>query len=401
MKSMQDELTKNRPASEDLENSVKDKAQIVAAIEADLAKSELKIFKDFSQRVGVANIREFENERLKLAEQYHNEKVRLTTEQTNLQNQLDYERQRDVGKTIEQVQNRLKELEAKLATAKKEEAKIEDELSKDREKVEALLEEGKKINKEMEKKQADLKDAKKKAADVESEVFALDKHVSSLRSSVTSDQMRRHEMLHQAKVEDVELPLLTEAGGPKRKKQKRGERKEEEEEEEDEDEDIEMGDENDTNKELAAESKLRFDFSELDDSFIDPDSTPSQLDRLREEFKKVLEEHAAELERRAPNLKAIEKFAGVSDKFAVTKAEWEKKKSALQAARDAFDFVKEERNKTFLKAYKHISTTLGHIYTQLTMSSDFPTGGKAYLSLDSNDEPYLSGKWTQSSDRDC
>jgi structural maintenance of chromosome 1 len=162
MKAMEAELAKNKPIVAELERTLQEKADTVAQLEADLAKREEKIFRDFSKRVGVTNIREFENERLKLAEQYHAEKVRLTTELTNLQNQLDYEKHRDLTKPIEQAQKRIAEIEAKLAHAKKEDAKVEEEIEKERAKVDELIEESKKINKEMEKKQAELKEAKKK-----------------------------------------------------------------------------------------------------------------------------------------------------------------------------------------------------------------------------------------------
>jgi structural maintenance of chromosome 1 len=44
-----------------------------------------------------------------------------------------------------------------------------------------------------------------------------------------------------------------------------------------------------------------------------------------------------------------------------------------------------------MDAFNHISTNINAIYKQLTQSSTHPLGGTAYLSLESEDEPFLNG----------
>lgn len=38
-----------------------------------------------------------------------------------------------------------------------------------------------------------------------------------------------------------------------------------------------------------------------------------------------------------------------------------------------------------MEAYNHVSGTIQHVYQELTKSNDFPSGGKAYLTLDNNE----------------
>ena len=90
------EVKKQEPILQQHETSLGEKSVAVSELEAELAKREEKLFRDFSRRVGVANIREFENERLKLAEQYHAEQAAKVTEANNLKNQLEYEKGRDM-----------------------------------------------------------------------------------------------------------------------------------------------------------------------------------------------------------------------------------------------------------------------------------------------------------------
>ena len=233
----------------------------------------------------------------------------------------------------------------------------------------------------------------------------LDKSVSLLRSQILTLKMSRHEILRQAAVDDLELPVLaseSDASKRKRKRQKRragdedrDEEEEEEEEEEKQAEDVEMeaegADAGAEPGELAAESRLRFDYSDLDEEFLNPAATPADRERWRGEFLKVLAAHQQELDTMAPNLKAPDNFAQVSDKFNNTKAEWEEKKKQTKIAIERFDTIKEQRLQLFMAAYEHISRAIAATYTHLTASRDFPTGGKAYLSLDSNEEPYLHG----------
>lgn len=44
-----------------------------------------------------------------------------------------------------------------------------------------------------------------------------------------------------------------------------------------------------------------------------------------------------------------------------------------------------------MDAFNHISVNINAIYKQLTQSTTHPLGGTAYLSLESEDEPYLHG----------
>ena len=49
------------------------------------------------------------------------------------------------------------------------------------------------------------------------------------------------------------------------------------------------------------------------------------------------------------------------------------------------------RRDLFMDCYQHVSEALRVIYKDLTRSSKHPVGGQAYLSLENNEEPYLSG----------
>ena len=98
-----------------------------------------------------------------------------------------------------------------------------------------------------------------------------------------------------------------------------------------------------------------------------------------------------ELERLAPNLRAYERLDEMSDKYNTAQHGYELISKQHHDAQHAFDEIRQKRIDLFIDAYNHISHSIEIIYSQLTKSPEFPTGGRAYLQLESMDEPFTSG----------
>lgn len=80
----------------------------------------------------------------------------------------------------------------------------------------------------------------------------------------------------------------------------------------------------------------------------------------------------------------------VSAVYQQTTALEDARKDATAAVK-AYNRVKARRQELFMRAFDHIRDSIDYIYKQLTRSSVHPLGGTAYLSLESEDEPYLHG----------
>ncbi|KAJ8594932.1 RecF/RecN/SMC protein [Rhizopogon salebrosus TDB-379] len=109
------------------------------------------------------------------------------------------------------------------------------------------------------------------------------------------------------------------------------------------------------------------------------------------EFDAQIAKLNAEIERMAPNLKAIEKLDDVEAKLADTEKEADKARKDSKSARDQFNDVKRRRCELFNKAYNHISDRIDQVYKDLTKGKASPMGGVAYLSLEDSEEPYNAG----------
>jgi len=128
------------------------------------------------------------------------------------------------------------------------------------------------------------------------------------------------------------------------------------------------------------------DFNELDDELKE-----SAEERLEEELLDKIRGLEAELEKMAPNTKAVERLEGVESRLQETEKEFERSRREAKAAKDRFLAVKTQRTDLFNKAFGHISEQIGKVYKDLTKDDNFPLGGTAYLDVEDTEEPYLDG----------
>jgi len=131
---------------------------------------------------------------------------------------------------------------------------------------------------------------------------------------------------------------------------------------------------------------IEVDYSELGDEEIE-DSSPEAATHFDEELTKV----TAEIERMAPNLKAVERLDDVEARLVETEKEAEKARKDSKNARDQFNDMKQKRYELFMKAYNHVSERIDAVYKDLTCGKAAPMGGVAYLSLEDSEEPYAAG----------
>lgn len=115
------------------------------------------------------------------------------------------------------------------------------------------------------------------------------------------------------------------------------------------------------------------------------------MEQMENEFLDRLRLLSEEIDRLAPNMKAIERLDGVEARLKQTDKEFNAARKSARTIKEAFSAVKQERYDRFHGAFQHISEKIDEIYKSLTRSTAFPMGGTAYLSLEDTEEPYLDG----------
>jgi len=149
-----------------------------------------------------------------------------------------------------------------------------------------------------------------------------------------------------------------------------------------------------------ADSQALKDILEKEDEInLRFDTVPAKLRDLKDqnEFEAVnkrfidnMKQIASELEKIAPNLKAINQLDGVTERLQETNQEFEEARQQAKEANDKYNELKEKRTKKFLEAFNAIKDSIDEIYKNLTKTSDY-NGGTAYLSLESSEEPFSHG----------
>lgn len=85
----------------------------------------------------------------------------------------------------------------------------------------------------------------------------------------------------------------------------------------------------------------------------------------------------SELDKMAPNSRAMERLESVENKLRGTEKEFEAARKHARKTKEDFEEVMRNRSDLFNKAFSHISEQIGPIYRELTRSANYPLGGQA------------------------
>jgi energy-coupling factor transporter ATP-binding protein EcfA2 len=93
----------------------------------------------------------------------------------------------------------------------------------------------------------------------------------------------------------------------------------------------------------------------------------------------------------APNMRSADRLEQTSEKLQAVDREFNDSRKSYRKAQQEFQKVQQRRMELFNKAFNHIKDQIAPVYKDLTKSSSWPLGGQAYLDVEEEDEPYLSG----------
>jgi len=115
--------------------------------------------------------------------------------------------------------------------------------------------------------------------------------------------------------------------------------------------------------------------------------TSQDYDRQNERYIHRLQEVTNEMDKIAPNLRALEKYDSIRQNLTEITAQFEESRQLAKEASESFEQLKKSRVTRFMEAFTKISDSIDPIYKQLTNSN----GSRAYLSLENPNEPFLGG----------
>ncbi|KAK6940660.1 RecF/RecN/SMC, N-terminal [Dillenia turbinata] len=351
----EEEIGRIEPELEKLEEVTAKRSTEIKKLEKRINEIVDWIYKDFSKSVGVSNIREYEENQLKAAQELAEQKLSLTNQYSKLKSQLDYEQKRDMESAIIKLESFLDDLKHDLKQVQKrmEEAKsVDEKTTGEIDQWKNEVEEWKSKAEECEK---DVQEWKKKASTVASNISKLSRQIAAKETQNEQLKSRKQEILEKCELEQIVLPTLSDP--------------------------METG---------SSTPTPVFDFGELNRSH-QQDMRPSEREKLEAEFKQKVDSLISEIERTAPNLKALDQYEALQEKERLVSEEFEAARKEEKEKVDKFNSVKQRRYDLFMDAFNHISSNIDKIYKQLTKSNTHPLGGTAYLNLENEDDPFLHG----------
>ncbi|GFZ20290.1 structural maintenance of chromosomes (SMC) family protein [Actinidia rufa] len=314
-----------------------------------------RTYKKFSESVGVKNIREYEENQLKAAQEMDEERFNLRNQQSKLKYQLEYEQKRDMDSRITKLESSLSALRNDLQEVIAKEKKLKSAMEKATDDIDHLKEEVKEWKSKSEECEKEMQEWRKKISNATTSISKLTRQLKSKETHIDQLNSRRQEILEKCELEGITLPIISDP--------------------------MDTG---------SSAPSLDLDFNQLSRSHRQS-TRPSQREKLEAEFTQNIGALISEIERSAPNLKALDQYEALLEKERVVTEEFDVARKEEKEIADMYNSVKQRRYELFTEAFNHISGNIDKIYKQLTKSNTHQLGGTAYLNLDNEDEPFLHG----------
>ncbi|XP_011917937.1 PREDICTED: structural maintenance of chromosomes protein 1B isoform X2 [Cercocebus atys] len=334
-----------------LSEGIKERQRRIKEFQEKIDKVEDDIFKHFCEEIGVENIREFENKRVKQQQEIDQKRLEFEKQKTRLNIQLEYSRNH-LKKKLNKM-NTLKETIQKgsedidhLKKAEENCLQIVNELMAKQQQLKDIRVTQ---NSNAEKVQTQIEEERKKFLAVDREVGKLQKEVVITQTSLEQKRLEKHNLLLDCKVQDIEIILLFGSL--------------------DDIIEVEMGTEAESTQ-ATIDIYEKEEAFEVDYSSLNEDLKALQSDQEVEAHLRLLRQQVASqedilLKTAAPNLRALENLKTVRDKFQESTDAFEASRKEARMCRQEFEQVKKRRYDLFTRCFEHVSVSIDQIYKKL------------------------------------
>ncbi|EMP26951.1 Structural maintenance of chromosomes protein 1A [Chelonia mydas] len=330
---LESELANFGPRINDIKRIIQSREREMKDLKEKMNQVEDEVFEEFCREIGVRNIREFEEEKVKRQNEIAKKRLEFENQKTRLGIQLDFEK------------NQLKEDQEKVhmweQTVKKDEAEIE-KLKKEEQRHMKIIDET----------MAQLQDLKNQHLAKKSEVNDKNHEMEEIRKKLGGAN---------------KCPLEAGPGGAHGEEPVSSSQR--------------------TSNMYAREALIEIDYSDLSED-LKHAQAEDEIKQEMNQLQQKLNEQQSVLQRiAAPNMKAMEKLESVRDKFQETSDEFEAARKRAKKAKQAFEQIKKERFDRFNACFESVATNIDEIYKALSRNSS----AQAFLGPENPEEPYLDG----------
>ena len=330
------------------------------------------IFTEFCERIGVANVREYEANQLHISQalnvatqQYQRQLARIAHQRTFAEQQVKNtaDRLAFIQASMEKERQRIPRLEEELQNCENSIQKYREIKARIQASFEAMQE-------EHDEKTETVNERRKALFHVMRDVEAHRKEVAERNDEIAQLDTERANLFRRCRMEALDLPLESGdlANVPL-------------------EEDVSMPvSEADNAVQTCRQYDITVDFSRLSDAERTDRGSgkeyelQSRIDLAREEMEKL-----------TPSTSTAERLDKLEKELQSCEREIDVGREQVRESRDEFQLIKKQRSDLFMKAYHHIADRIDGVYKDLTKTKMAPMGGVAYLTLEDTDEPFRAG----------
>ena len=330
------------------------------------------IFTEFCERIGVANVREYEANQLHISQalnvatqQYQRQLARIAHQRTFAEQQVKNtaDRLAFIQASMEKERQRIPRLEEELQNCENSIQKYREIKARIQASFEAMQE-------EYDEKTETVNERRKALFHVMRDVEAHRKEVAERNDEIAQLDTERANLFRRCRMEALDLPLESGdlANVPL-------------------EEDASMPvSEADNAVQSCRQYDITVDFSRLSDAERTDRGSgkeyelQSRIDLAREEMEKL-----------TPSTSTAERLDKLEKELQSCEREIDVGREQVRESRDEFQLIKKQRSDLFMKAYHHIADRIDGVYKDLTKTKMAPMGGVAYLTLEDTDEPFRAG----------
>lgn len=356
---IQQEQARCQEQMKQLDSSLTRYERDLGVLEGTINEAEDGVFANFCRRIKFPSIRAFEASRQSLAQEIAERRLSLSSLASKLHHQIAF-----LTQQLTSTQDRLTELARLRQEYAQEETSLEQERSTlfarvegKRQALGALQTEHAALKSKLKASEESIDEKRASLTAAQTRLTAISKDITTSECEVDRLLASRKSLLRTCKMEETNLPLMdTELSFM--------------------DLDIDNND-----------SKLAFNYGCLSRAARNHEQMATHERKYQERIRLLQEE----LDKLAPNLRALDKLEGAETRLRSTMESFERTRAELKRAKEVFASVRRQRYDRFQNAFKRIAGTIDTIYKELTRSDLVPMGGTAFLSLESGEEPYCEG----------
>mmetsp|Transcript_3027 Transcript_3027/g.4618 ORF Transcript_3027/g.4618 Transcript_3027/m.4618 type:complete len:1350 (+) Transcript_3027:171-4220(+) len=398
-----------RKERQSVEKECEKKQARLKSLQEEVRVVESEIFGPFSRRMGVENIRDFEETRLRHHKELIARKSEVAEQRASLRAQMEYELKRDFKGALSNHCRRLEGTVREISDVEEEMKRLTVQSEELRVQCEGLVAKREELKKGKKEIETELKTLQSRRNALASEKESALKRVAAQEIAIERLRSQLHETLQKAEVEEIALPAVeghgedselrwrgstthsrssgdssSNSGGRRRSRRVESQQQES---------DITPSahfDESDNP--VVARDAERVSTVDLSAIRALPGAHRRDIQMEREgALRRQIQELQEEIESMQPNMHAMERYDGVVEKLKDCNADLDHVRDEAKEITARFDEVRETRQRLFQACFDHVSEALAVIYKDLTRSSKHPLGGNAYLTLDNTEEPFSGG----------